>query len=104
MTENVMGQGRGVLSASAAIVAGAQHDLERLNGEVVDRLDAGRPRWTGGGGSAFQALGHAWAQKQHTVVAALAGFEASLRATERDNLATDDAQAAEYARATQRLG
>jgi uncharacterized protein YukE len=104
MTENLMGQDGGVLSASAARVAGAQHDLERLEHEVVDRLDAARSRWTGGGGSAFQVLGHAWSQQQRTIVAALARFEASLRATERDNVATDDAQSAAFARTMQRLG
>jgi uncharacterized protein YukE len=102
--ENLMGQGRGVLSASAALVAGAQRDLERLNREVVDHLDAGRPRWTGAGGSAFQALGHAWSERQQTIVAALDGFETSLRATEGDNIATDDVQSAAYARVAQRLG
>ncbi len=104
MSENLMGQARGVLSASAARVAEAQHDLARLNREVVDRLDAARPGWTGSGGSAFQALGHAWSEQQHTLVAALAHFETSLRATERDNVATDDVQSAEYARTAQRLG
>lgn len=99
-----MGQGEGALSTAAAMVAGAKHDFDRLNAELVQHIDAVRVQWGGQGGSAFNTLGHAWSERQRTIVAALDQFEASLLATERDNTTTDDAQAAAFARDHQRLG
>jgi uncharacterized protein YukE len=99
-----MGQGQGTLAAAAVMVAGAKHDFDRLNIELVQHIDAARARWAGHGGTAFHALGHAWSDKQRTIVGALDLFESSLRATERDNIATDDSQAAAFTRSQQRLG
>ena len=99
-----MGQGQGTLSAAAEMVADAERDLDRLDRTLVRHLDAARASWAGQGGSAFVALGCAWSEKQRTIVGALHQFEASLRATEKDNLATDDAQSAAFTRHQQRLG
>jgi uncharacterized protein YukE len=99
-----MGQGQGTLSTAAGMVADAQRDFDRLDHELVQHLDAARATWAGQGGSAFIALGCAWSEKQRTIVSALSQFEASLRSTERDNLATDDDQSAAYTRQHQRLG
>jgi uncharacterized protein YukE len=101
---NEMGQGQGTLSAAAGMVADAKHDFDRLNNELVHHIDAARTKWAGQGGTAFNALGHAWSEKQRTIVGALTQFEASLRATEKDNTSTDDTQSAAFARAQQRLG
>jgi WXG100 family type VII secretion target len=101
---NEMGQGHGTLSAAAGMVADAKHDFDRLNSELVQHIDAAKATWAGQGGTAFSALGHAWAEKQRTIVSALNQFEASLRSTEKDNTSTDDTQSAAFARNHQRLG
>lgn len=99
-----MGQGHGALSTAARLVADARGDFDRLDAELVQHLDAARARWVGQGAASFASLGSAWSERQRTIVGALQQFEASLRATERDNLATDDAQSAAFARQQQRLG
>lgn len=100
---NEMGQGQATLSLAAGRVADARHDFDRLDGELVQHLDAARATWTGRGGTAFTALGHAWADKQRTITGALDGFAAALRSTEADNTATDEAQSAVFSRNHQRL-
>jgi uncharacterized protein YukE len=99
-----MGQQAGALSTAAALVAAARADLERLDVEVGARVEAAAARWLGDGGRAFLALGRAWRERERAVVGALAAFEAALRSTERDNEATDVAQAAAFARYQQQLG
>jgi WXG100 family type VII secretion target len=98
-----MGQGRGTLSRAAGMVADARVDFERLNSQLVERIDSARATWVGQGGTAFNALGHAWSEKQRTITEALDGFEAALRATERDYTATDDIQSSVFTRSQQRL-
>src|SRR5690349_21232069 len=98
-----MGQGHRSLSTAAALVADARHDFDRLARELVDHVEAAGGRWVGHGGSAFAAVGVAWATRQRTIVAALDGFADALRAVERDNTATDDAQSAAFARCQRRL-
>jgi uncharacterized protein YukE len=99
-----MGQGRGALSAAAALVSDARRDFDRLDQELLQHLATAQAAWGGRGGSAFQALGAAWSEKQRTIVGALDRFEEGLRSTERDNTSTDEAQSAAFARAQQRLG
>lgn len=99
-----MGQGHRALSTAAALVAEARRDFERLDTELVEHIDSARSRWVGHGGSAFAAVGLAWSARQHTILAALDGFADALRATERDNTATDDAQSAALAQWQRRLG
>lgn len=101
---NEMGQGEGTLSAAAARVAGARHDFDRLDSELVQHLDAARASWTGQGGTAFTTLALAWSDRQRTITGALDGFADSLRSTEADNTDTDAAQSATFARTRQRLG
>ena len=101
---NQMGQGEGTLSAAAAKVVDAKHDFDHLNRTLVQHLDAARASWSGRGSTAFVSLGQAWSERQRVIVGALEGFEASLRATERDNTATDDAQSAAFDRVHHRLG
>lgn len=104
MTAPLMGQGQGTLSAAAELVAGARGDLDRLDRELVGHIESARAAWSGRGAAAFTALGLAWSDKQRVIVGALAGFEAALRSTEKDNLGTDDAQSAAFHRHQQRLG
>jgi uncharacterized protein YukE len=99
-----MGQGRGALSAAAGMVADAKHDLDRYNNELVQHLHSAGAMWVGQGGTAFNSLGHAWSERQRTITGALDQFEASLRATEKDNISTDDAQSSAFTRNQQRLG
>ncbi len=68
------------------------------------RSRALRGGWAGAGGQAFFALHQAWTEKQRVIVSALDEFEAALTRTERDNLATDEAQSATYQRTASRLG
>jgi uncharacterized protein YukE len=86
------------------MVSEAKHDLDRLDRELVQHIDAAQALWSGQGGSAFRALGHAWSERQRTIVGALDQFEASLRSTEKDNTTTDETQSAAFARHQQRLG
>lgn len=101
---NEMGQGHATLSAAAGRVAEARHDFDRLDHELVQHLEAARAAWSGQGGAAFTSLGQAWSERQRTITGALDGFAASLRSTETDNTATDEAQSAQFARQRQRLG
>jgi uncharacterized protein YukE len=104
MSSPEMGQGLGTLSTAAGMVADAKHDFDRLNNELVQHLDATRTAWAGQGAQAYKALGHAWSEKQRTIVGALTRFELSLRSTEKDNIRTDDDQSSAFARTHQRLG
>jgi uncharacterized protein YukE len=99
-----MGQAEGALSAAAGLVHEARCDFDRLNDELVQHIEAARSAWAGQGATAFTALGHAWSERQRTIVGALTGFEAALRSTEKDNIGTDDTQSAAFARSRQRLG
>ena len=104
MSSYEMGQGHGTLSAAASMVADAKRDFDRLNHQLVHHLDSARAGWFGQGGTAFNSLGHAWAEKQRTITDALDQFEASLRSTELDNTSTDDTQSSAFGRNRQRLG
>jgi WXG100 family type VII secretion target len=99
-----MGQGVGTLSKGAALVAGAKVDLDRINVKLEGQIQGLRSAWRGSGGTAFFTLHQAWTEKQKTIVQALDEFESALAGTERDNITTDEAQSANYARTTSRLG
>jgi len=86
------------------MVAHARGDFECYNRELVQHIDSARALWTGQGATAFEALGHAWSERQRTITDALDGFEAALLSIERDNVGTDDAQSSAFARNHKRLG
>jgi uncharacterized protein YukE len=86
------------------MVADARRDLDLLGRRVSERVEEATSAWSGRGGAAFQAVGRAWHERQREIVGALEGFEASLRATERDNVRTDDTQSAAYQRQHALLG
>ena len=104
MSAAEMGQGEGALSRGAGLVADAKVDFDRISSKLDGQIQGLRGRWQGAGGTAFFALHQAWTEKQRVIVQALNEFESALTATERDNLATDEAQSANYARTTSRLG
>jgi len=104
MSSVEMGQGEGTLSKGAALVAGAKVDLDRINSKLDGQIQGLRGRWIGSGGTAFFTLHRAWTERQQTIVRTLNDFESALVSTERDNVSTDEAQSAGYARTTSRLG
>ena len=99
-----MGMGAGTLGRAAELTAAAREDFDRMSAELDAEIAQLRGRWEGAGGRAFFVLQDAWNDKQRRIVAALDGFSASLRSTERDVLATDEAQAATYHHDLSRLG
>jgi WXG100 family type VII secretion target len=98
------GQGEGTLTRAATLVADTKRDLDGYAQQLDGHLGALRGRWVGQGGAAFFALHQAWTERQATIVRALDAFEASLVATEHDNVATDATESATYARTAGRLG
>jgi WXG100 family type VII secretion target len=104
MSASEMGQGEGTLGKGAGLVAVAKVDLDRISSRLDGQIQGLRGRWQGAGGTAFFTFHQAWTEKQRTIVQALDSFESALNRTERDNVATDEAQSAAYARTTSRLG
>lgn len=103
MSVQEMGQGEGTLTAAAGMVAEAKADFDRLARDLDGRIQGLRGQWVGAGGTAFFHLQQAWTEKQAVIVGALDQFEASLVATERDNLSTDDTQMTNYQHTAARL-
>lgn len=104
MSAAEMGQGEGTLSKASGLVADAKGDFDRISSKLDGQINGLKGRWAGAGGQAFFTLHQAWTEKQRVIVSALNEFEASLTSTERDNVSTDEAQSANYARTTSRLG
>ena len=99
-----MGQAEGALTRAAHLVAEARADFDRLSAGLDSQVQGLRGQWAGSGGSAFFALHQAWTEQMGVVVGALDRFEASLAATEQDNVGTDEAESARYHRTLGRLG
>ncbi|MFC7497039.1 MULTISPECIES: WXG100 family type VII secretion target [unclassified Nocardioides] len=99
-----MGQGEGTLTKAAGMVAEARQDFLTLSKGLEGQIAGVQGKWAGAGGNAFFALHQAWTQKQAVITNALNEFEASLTSTEKDNMATDDTQSANFNKLTGRLG
>jgi WXG100 family type VII secretion target len=99
-----MGQGEKALTRAAGLVADAKTDFDGFSRRLDAQIAGLQVRWAGSGATAFFALHRAWTEKQEVITRALNEFEASLVSTERDNVATDDAQSALYQHAAGRLG
>jgi uncharacterized protein YukE len=82
----------------------ARHDFDLLDRRLAQHLDSVTCAWGGRGSTAFQSLGRAWSQRQRTIVGALDHLEESLRATEHDNVSTDESQSSAFTRVEHRLG
>jgi len=98
------GQGEGTLSKAAGLVTDARGDFNKIAGTLSGQIAAVQGKWGGQGASAFFTLHTAWNEKQKVIVDALDEFSASLHSTEKDNVATDDAEGANYNRLNGRLG
>ncbi|GEP33390.1 hypothetical protein NSZ01_11580 [Nocardioides szechwanensis] len=101
---NEFGQGEGVLTRAAGMVADARSDFNTISRQLTDQISQVQGRWGGQGATAFFALQQAWTEKQQVIVDALNEFENSLGVTERDNINTDDAQGSNFTNLTHKLG
>ncbi len=97
------GQGAGTLSKAAGLVTDARADFNQIANRLSGQIAGVQGKWGGQGASAFFILHNAWNEKQKVIVDALDEFSASLQTTEKDNLATDDAQSSNYTRLNGRL-
>ena len=102
--------GAGISATEGALVRAAEHvgraraDVTALGGRLASDIDGMGARWGGEGARAFHRLHLAWQDKQRRIVGALDDFAESLHQTDRDNLATDQAQADLTATLVARLG
>ncbi len=103
-SSNEFGQGEGVLTRAAGMVADARTDFNNISRQLSDQIAGVQGRWGGQGATAFFALQQAWTEKQQVIVDALNEFEQSLGVTERDNINTDDTQGTNFANLTSKLG
>ena len=101
---NEFGQGEGVLTRAAGMVADARADFNNISRQLTDQISGVQGRWGGQGATAFFALQQAWTEKQQVIVDALNEFESSLGVTERDNVNTDESQGTNFANLTSKLG
>ncbi|GAA3820454.1 WXG100 family type VII secretion target [Nocardioides panacisoli] len=98
------GQGEGVLSRAAGMVADARTDFNSYSNTLTNQIAGVHGKWGGAGATAFFTLHQAWTEKHKVIVDALNEFEDSLQVTERDNTATDDTQRSSYTNLQGRLG
>lgn len=98
------GQGEGVLSRAAGMVADARTDFNSYSSTLTNQIAGVHGKWGGAGATAFFTLHQAWTEKHKVIVDALNEFEDSLQVTERDNTATDDTQRSSYTNLQGRLG
>ena len=101
---NEFGQGEGVLTRAAGMVADARADFHNISKQLTDQISQVQGRWGGQGATAFFALQQAWTEKQQVIVDSLNELESSLGLTERDNVSTDESQRASFAHLTHQLG
>lgn len=102
-TPNEMKAGDRTLVRAAEMVATAKTDFDGLSKTLSSNILAQQSKWQGQGGRAFFQLHQAWTEKQERIVKALNEFEASLTATERDNISTDETQQSYMAKNHSRL-
>jgi WXG100 family type VII secretion target len=98
------GQGEGTLSRAAGMVTDARSDFNRISNELSGEIAELRGKWGGQGASAFHILHDAWQEKQKVIVDALDEFSTALHSTEKDNIATDEAEGASFGKLHGRLG
>ena len=98
------GQGEGTLSKAAGLVTDARGDFNKIADKLTGQIAGVQGKWGGQGAHAFFTLHQAWTEKQKVIVDALDEFSASLHSTEKDNVATDDAQHGNFNKLHGRLG
>ena len=108
MSQNQTGSGlaaeEGVLSAAAETVLTAKADVTALCLQLDGQLETLRTKWGGEGARSFSKLHDGWQDKRRRIVGALDGLSDSLHDTDRDNTATDRAQAETSSLLASRLG
>lgn len=103
-TTGQTGQVVGALDRAARLALDAKADLDGLLAGLGQQVALGPGSWSGAGAAAFGAAYADWAEQQRLVTAKLQWFHDRLTATERLNVATDQAQAEAVAAIQRRLG
>lgn len=98
------GQVVGALDRAARLALEAQQDLDALLAGLGQQMSLSPGAWSGLGADAFHAAYAGWAEQQRLVTAKLQWFHDRLVATERLNVATDEAQSDAVAAVLRRLG
>lgn len=92
------------LKDAATRVSDAHGDVnsrcQKLTGEVSQMMSG----WGGQGATAFNNLMTAWQDKQRQILSAMDMLRQSLEATDKDNVATDEAQSSAHVNLLNRLG
>ena len=104
MSGMLTGQVVGALDRAAALALEAKADLDSLLVTVGQQVTLGPAAWSGTGATAFRSAYAEWAEQQRVVTDKLQWFHDRLTATERLNLATDQAQSEAVAAIQRRLG
>jgi WXG100 family type VII secretion target len=100
----IYGQTEKALSKGADYVDQARGDVKNKCGVLSGNIQTMMAGWGGQGASAFNNLMISWDQKQETILKALDQLSASMKETERDNVATDENQSATHTNLQGRLG
>jgi WXG100 family type VII secretion target len=101
---DMYGQTEKALSKGADYVDQARGDVKNKCGVLSGQIQTMMAGWGGQGATAFNNLMISWDQKQETILKALDQLSASMKETERDNVATDESQSATHANLQGRLG
>ena len=92
------------LSKGADAVKTARVDVKSKCTTLSDEDNEMMSGWGSQGASAFGNLMIAWQEKQNTILTALDQLALSMEETEKDNVATDQAQSDTHANLQNRLG
>ncbi len=92
------------LSKGAGFVKEARSEVKNQCIKVDDQVKEMMGGWGGQGATAFGNLMVAWQEKQNTILTALDQLAQSMEETEKDNVATDQAQSDSHATLQNRLG
>ena len=92
------------LTKGADFVTSARDDVKTKCDRLTDEVNEMMSGWGGQGASAFSNLMVAWQEKQTTILKALDQLAASMRETEKDNVATDEGQSESHLNLQNRLG
>ena len=98
------GQSEKALSTAAEYVEQARGEVKNKCNTLSSRVQEMMGGWGGQGATAFNTLMITWQEKQETILKALDQLSASMKETERDNVATDESQSATHANLQGRLG
>lgn len=92
------------LSKGAEFVNTARGDVKTKCNTMSDRVSEMMGGWGGQGASSFGNLMVAWQSKQEDILKALDQLAQSMQETEKDNVATDQAQSDSHVSLQNRLG